>query len=44
MYLFEISLFRGLKKQELEAVFASDSSQTRLSGKRLNNLVTGKVT
>ena len=44
MYSFEISLFKHLKKEELEAVFALDSSKTSLSGKKPSNLaVTGEV-
>lgn len=44
MYSFEISLFKDLKKEELEAVFAFDSPKTRLSGKKPSNLaITGKV-
>lgn len=44
MYSFEISLFKDLKKEELEAVFSLDSPKTRLSGKKPSNLaVTGKV-
>ena len=44
MYSFEISLFKDLKKEELEAVFALDSPKTRLSGKKPSNLaVIGEV-